>query len=131
MIGKRPGSTAGSKPTSVSKQFEFSLIRLMKTLSQASPYFIRCIKSNNEKIPNYFDDNIILRQLRYTGMLETVRIRRAGYSVRIEYEAFKQQYRYVTVLSGARIRRKSNSSHITGSCCRRGSRVRMRTSSSS
>uniref|UniRef100_A0A915CWR4 Protein kinase domain-containing protein n=1 Tax=Ditylenchus dipsaci TaxID=166011 RepID=A0A915CWR4_9BILA len=53
-----------------------------------TPYFIRCIKSNNEKIPNYFDDNIILRQLRYTGMLETVSIRRAGYSVRFEYESF-------------------------------------------
>lgn len=41
------------------------------------------------QIPNHFDDNIILRQLRYTGMLETVRIRRAGYSVRIEYEVGK------------------------------------------
>ncbi|VDO31638.1 unnamed protein product [Brugia timori] len=65
----------------------------MRTLSQATPYFIRCIKSNNEKIPNHFDDNIILRQLRYTGMLETVRIRRAGYSVRIEYKDFIKQYR--------------------------------------
>ncbi|EJD74213.1 hypothetical protein LOAG_18439 [Loa loa] len=81
------------KPSSVGKQFQHSLSRLMKTLSQATPYFIRCIKSNNEKIPNHFDDNIILRQLRYTGMLETVRIRRAGYSVRIEYEDFIKQYR--------------------------------------
>ncbi|KAL3997136.1 Myosin head (motor domain) family protein [Acanthocheilonema viteae] len=81
------------KPSSVGKQFQNSLSRLMKTLSQATPYFIRCIKSNNEKIPNHFDDNIILRQLRYTGMLETVRIRRAGYSVRIEYEDFIKQYR--------------------------------------
>lgn len=81
------------KPSSVSKQFQHSLSRLMKTLSQATPYFIRCIKSNNDKIPNLFDDNIILRQLRYTGMLETVRIRRAGYSVRIEYEDFVKQYR--------------------------------------
>ncbi|VDO46078.1 unnamed protein product [Onchocerca flexuosa] len=85
-------SIAGKLP-SVGKQFQYSLSRLMKTLSQATPYFIRCIKSNNEKIPNYFDDNIILRQLRYTGMLETVRIRRAGYSVRIEYEDFVKQYR--------------------------------------
>uniref|UniRef100_A0A915BD69 Myosin motor domain-containing protein n=1 Tax=Parascaris univalens TaxID=6257 RepID=A0A915BD69_PARUN len=81
------------KPSSVSKQFEHSLSRLMKTLAQATPYFIRCIKSNNEKVPNYFDDNIILRQLRYTGMLETVRIRRAGYSFRIECSAFVKQYR--------------------------------------
>ncbi|KAJ1362932.1 hypothetical protein KIN20_022659 [Parelaphostrongylus tenuis] len=89
-IGKRPIS---NKPTSVSRQFEYSLNRLMNTLAHASPYFIRCIKSNNDKIPNHFDDNIILRQLRYTGMLETVRIRRAGYSVRIEWNAFIQQYR--------------------------------------
>uniref|UniRef100_A0A915LS36 Myosin motor domain-containing protein n=1 Tax=Meloidogyne javanica TaxID=6303 RepID=A0A915LS36_MELJA len=82
-----------NKPSSVSRQFGASLSRLMKTLGQATPYFIRCIKSNNEKVPNHFDDNIILRQLRYTGMLETVRIRRAGYSVRIEYESFVNQYR--------------------------------------
>uniref|UniRef100_A0A158R5X7 Myosin motor domain-containing protein n=1 Tax=Syphacia muris TaxID=451379 RepID=A0A158R5X7_9BILA len=90
LIGKK---RLTGKPSSVSKQFEYSLSRLMKTLAQAKPYFIRCIKSNNEKVPNHFDDNIILRQLRYTGMLETVRIRRAGYSFRIEYDAFIKQYR--------------------------------------
>uniref|UniRef100_A0A158QZM2 Unconventional myosin-IXb (inferred by orthology to a human protein) n=1 Tax=Nippostrongylus brasiliensis TaxID=27835 RepID=A0A158QZM2_NIPBR len=74
-IGKRPIS---NKPASVSRQFEYSLNRLMNTLAHSTPYFIRCIKSNNDKIPNHFDDNIILRQLRYTGMLET---------------AFVQQYR--------------------------------------
>ncbi|VDM68427.1 unnamed protein product [Strongylus vulgaris] len=89
-VGKRKIS---KKPTTVSRQFEYSLSRLMNTLAHSSPYFIRCIKSNNDKIPNHFDDNIILRQLRYTGMLETVRIRRAGYSVRIEWDAFIQQYR--------------------------------------
>ncbi|VDO35755.1 unnamed protein product, partial [Brugia timori] len=36
------------KPSSVGKQFQHSLSRLMRTLSQATPYFIRCIKSNNE-----------------------------------------------------------------------------------
>jgi myosin-9 len=45
------------------------------------------------QIADRFDDNIILRQLRYTGMLETVRIRRAGYSIRIQYQAFIDQYR--------------------------------------
>uniref|UniRef100_A0A8R1DFX9 Uncharacterized protein n=1 Tax=Caenorhabditis japonica TaxID=281687 RepID=A0A8R1DFX9_CAEJA len=87
------GRRLTKKPSSVSKQFEYSLTRLMNTLADATPYFIRCIKSNNDKIANHFDDNIILRQLRYTGMLETVRIRRAGYSVRIEYPSFVQQYR--------------------------------------
>lgn len=35
----------------------------------------------------------IFPQLRYTGMLETVRIRRAGYNVRLTYEEFVQLYR--------------------------------------
>ncbi|KAI6221305.1 hypothetical protein M3Y99_01559100 [Aphelenchoides fujianensis] len=90
LTGKRPIT---NKPTSVSRQFEYSLNRLMKTLALSTPYFIRCIKSNNEKVANVFDDNIILRQLRYNGTLETVRIRRAGFSIRMDYLTFAESYR--------------------------------------
>lgn len=94
----------------------------MKTLDRATPYFIRCVKSNNDKVPNYFDDNIILRQLRYTGMLETVRIRRAGYSVRIEYgvrKSFmeilytKKQYFIICVVLNHQNRELSKSSDLS------------------
>jgi myosin heavy subunit len=50
LMGKK---TITSKPTSVGRQFEYSLNRLMKTLSLSTPYFIRCIKSNNEKVHYY------------------------------------------------------------------------------
>ena len=65
----------------------------MDTLNQANPFFIRCIKSNSNKIPNEFDEETVQRQLRYTGMLETVRIRQAGFNVRLNYEEFIQLYR--------------------------------------
>ncbi|XP_038120961.1 unconventional myosin-IXb isoform X4 [Culex quinquefasciatus] len=81
------------QPLTVTAQFQISLIALMETLNQANPFFIRCIKSNPNKIPNQFDDATVTRQLRYTGMLETVRIRRAGYNVRLTYEEFIQLYR--------------------------------------
>ncbi|XP_031621134.1 unconventional myosin-IXb-like isoform X2 [Contarinia nasturtii] len=81
------------QPLTVTAQFQNSLTALMDTLNQANPFFIRCIKSNSEKIPNKFDDATVVRQLRYTGMLETVRIRRAGYNVRLTYEEFIQLYR--------------------------------------
>lgn len=42
---------------------------------------------------NCFDDETVMRQLRYTGMLETVRIRQAGYNVRMPYEEFVHVYR--------------------------------------
>ncbi|XP_026686611.1 myosin-IIIb-like [Diaphorina citri] len=44
-------------------------------------------------IPNNFDIDTVQRQLRYTGMLETVRIRQAGYNVRLSYDEFIQLYR--------------------------------------
>ncbi|XP_012548810.1 unconventional myosin-IXAa isoform X1 [Bombyx mori] len=81
------------QPMTVAAQFQHSLAALMETLNQANPFFIRCIKSNSEKVPHVFDDETVQRQLRYTGMLETVRIRQAGYNVRLTYEEFIQLYR--------------------------------------
>ena len=36
--------------------------------------------------PCQFDDELVLRQLRYTGMMETVKIRKSGYSVRVDFK---------------------------------------------
>ena len=46
-----------------------------------------------EQEANLFDDEIVLRQLRYTGMLETVRIRQAGFNVRLTFDEFIHHYR--------------------------------------
>lgn len=45
------------------------------------------------QIPNKFDEETVQRLLRYTGVLETVRIRQAGYNVRLTYDEFIQLYR--------------------------------------
>ncbi|XP_031335127.1 unconventional myosin-IXa-like isoform X2 [Photinus pyralis] len=84
---------ARKQPLTVAAQFQQSLHSLMDTLNQANPFFIRCIKSNGNKIPNEFDEETVQRQLRYTGMLETVRIRQAGFNVRLTYDEFIQLYR--------------------------------------
>lgn len=65
----------------------------MSTLNQANPFFIRCIKSNADKMPCKFDDVLVTRQLRYTGMLATVRIRQSGYNYRLTFEVSVTQYR--------------------------------------
>ncbi|KAL1505209.1 hypothetical protein ABEB36_004823 [Hypothenemus hampei] len=84
---------ARKQPLTVAAQFQQSLHSLMDTLNQANPFFIRCIKSNGNKVPNLFDADTVQRQLRYTGMLETVRIRQAGFNVRLTYDEFIQLYR--------------------------------------
>ncbi|XP_018423706.1 PREDICTED: unconventional myosin-IXb, partial [Nanorana parkeri] len=80
------------KPPSISAQFQASLNKLLETLGKAEPFFIRCIRSNSEKMEMTFDEALVLQQLRYTGMLETVRIRRSGYSAKYPYQEFKGQF---------------------------------------
>lgn len=46
-----------------------------------------------------FDDELVLQQLRYTGMLETVRIRRSGYSAKY---TFQVSHTLVAVVTGQR-----------------------------
>ncbi|XP_053368697.1 unconventional myosin-IXAa isoform X3 [Clarias gariepinus] len=80
------------KPPSISAQFQASLNKLMETLGQSEPYFVKCIRSNAEKLPLRFNDALVLRQLRYTGMLETVRIRQSGYSIKYTFQEFIRHF---------------------------------------
>ncbi|XP_077413227.1 unconventional myosin-X [Vanacampus margaritifer] len=80
------------RPT-VSSHFKDSLHSLMATLSTSNPFFIRCIKPNTHKMPDLFDPAVVLNQLRYSGMLETVKIRRAGFPVRRPFQEFCCRYR--------------------------------------
>uniref|UniRef100_A0A8C4P035 Myosin-IXa n=1 Tax=Dicentrarchus labrax TaxID=13489 RepID=A0A8C4P035_DICLA len=80
------------KPPSISAQFQASLNKLMETLDQSEPYFVKCIRSNAEKLPLRFNDSLVLRQLRYTGMLETVRIRQSGYSIKYTFQDFVHHF---------------------------------------
>ncbi|XP_022104697.1 unconventional myosin-IXa-like, partial [Acanthaster planci] len=91
MVGFRRSSTKKLPPT-VSAQFQLSLSKLMETLNQANPFFVRCIKSNSNKEPCRLDEALMMRQLHYTGMLETVRIRQSGYNVRLTFEEFSHRY---------------------------------------
>uniref|UniRef100_A0A670KFA6 Myosin IXB n=1 Tax=Podarcis muralis TaxID=64176 RepID=A0A670KFA6_PODMU len=80
------------KPPSISAQFQTSLNKLLETLGKAEPFFIRCIRSNSDKRELLFDERLVLQQLRYTGMLETVRIRQSGYSAKFTFQDFVNQF---------------------------------------
>ena len=63
------------------------------TLRKSQPRYIRCLKPNNKFTPTDFDSHDVLKQLRCAGMLEAIRIRKAGYSIRIVFKDFIRRYR--------------------------------------
>ena len=91
-----PATTPARRSTirgvSVASQFRTSLQMLVMDLECTQPHYVRCIKPNTQKAYSIFDSGEVLRQLRYSGMMETIRIRREGYSLREEHEAFHRKF---------------------------------------
>jgi myosin-7 len=80
------------KAPTLGPQFKKSLDKLMKTLEACQPFFVRCVKPNELKAALVFDRELCTRQLRYSGMMETIRIRRAGYPIRHVFSDFVERY---------------------------------------
>ncbi|CDS42665.1 myosin XV [Echinococcus multilocularis] len=107
-----PASRIGRSPTLLDG-FHTSLLALMETMKTKRPWFVRCIKPNPDKKPMTFEDTMVMEQLRYIGILETVRIRSSGFPVRLPYEQFvhnytslldRQTFRQVTSIPGLKQR---------------------------
>ncbi|ELR24836.1 myosin head (motor domain) domain containing protein [Acanthamoeba castellanii str. Neff] len=88
-------STMRKGPPTVGAKFRRQLGELMATLSATQPHYVRCIKPNTLKVCDNFDDDMVLAQLRYSGMLETIRIRSYGYPFRYALPEFCERYKVV------------------------------------
>ena len=87
--GKKKIGGRGAKKSpfvSVGSQFKKQLQDLIDTLTTTSPYFVRCVKPNPEKVPGGFNRPSVASQLRCGGVVEAVRVCQAGYPTRYTYE---------------------------------------------
>lgn len=91
-IGRNSTAKKAAKMLTTGYQFGNSLNNLVFTLTRCNPFFVRCIKPNTQKMPKVIDRQLMLSQLRYSGMLETIRVRRAGYTNRTIFKEFVGRY---------------------------------------
>ncbi|XP_010210530.1 PREDICTED: unconventional myosin-Ib isoform X3 [Tinamus guttatus] len=81
------------RPPTAGSQFKASVATLMKNLQTKNPNYIRCIKPNDKKAAHVFNEALVCHQIRYLGLLENVRVRRAGYAFRQAYEPCLERYK--------------------------------------
>ncbi|EEB08829.1 myosin type I [Schizosaccharomyces japonicus yFS275] len=84
----------GSKrrPPTAGDRIKKSANELVDTLMQCHPSYIRTIKPNQTKSPNDYDSGMVLHQIKYLGLQENVRIRRAGFAYRQSFEKFAERF---------------------------------------
>ncbi|NXU28371.1 MYO1A protein, partial [Thalassarche chlororhynchos] len=83
-------------PPTAGFQFKASVATLMKNLYSKNPNYVRCIKPNETKTAMLFTPELVLAQIRYLGLMENVRVRRAGYAFRQLYSPFLERYKMLS-----------------------------------
>ncbi|CAG0915513.1 unnamed protein product [Notodromas monacha] len=84
------------RPQTAGTIFKNSMIALVKNLASKEPYYVRCIKPNDMKSPVLFDEERVKHQVSYLGLLENVRVRRAGFAHRQTYDRFLKRYKMLS-----------------------------------
>lgn len=84
------------RPKTAATLFKQSMVELVGTLQQMEPFYVRCIKPNDVKSPTLFDAERVDHQIRYLGLLENVRVRRAGFVHRKRYDRFLLRYKMIS-----------------------------------
>lgn len=81
------------RPNTAITQFKNSLNKLMDILVTKEPSYIRCIKPNDSQKSESFNNELIRHQVKYLGLMENLRVRRAGFAYRRTYDTFLKRYK--------------------------------------
>ncbi|XP_041586822.1 unconventional myosin-XVI [Vulpes lagopus] len=80
-------------PVTIASQLRKSLTDIIGKLQKRTPHFVHCIKPNNSRLPDTFDNFYVSAQLQYIGVLDMVKIIRYGYPVRLSFSDFLLRYK--------------------------------------
>ncbi|KAK4826621.1 hypothetical protein QYF61_010549 [Mycteria americana] len=91
--GEQSITEVTKRPLTAGTLFKNSIVALVENLASKEPYYVRCIKPNDQKSPTLFDEERCRHQVSYLGLLENVRVRRAGFAYRQPYHRFLLRYK--------------------------------------
>lgn len=88
-------SRSNIKP--LAAQFRGHVNGLLKLIQATDVRFIRCVKPNPDMQAGIFEARLVAQQLRYSGVFETIDIRKGGYPFRLTHKQFAFRYACINV----------------------------------
>ena len=109
---------------SVSIKFQRQMAELMAEVGSCRPHYVRCVKPNAAQAASLYERPLVRQQLHYLGVMETVRIRRQGFPVRVPFDQVAADYAELCrgVTGDARARALAVLAHLEPSQWRAGTR---------
>lgn len=86
----KPGTKSSDK--FLGAKFRLQMRNLMTELNTSDCHFVRCIKPNEVKEKNLFVPTLALQQIRYLGVLDSIKIRKESFPVRRMYQKFYERF---------------------------------------
>ncbi|XP_047706447.1 unconventional myosin-Ig isoform X1 [Prionailurus viverrinus] len=91
--GQQDITEVTKRPLTAGTLFKNSMVALVENLASKEPFYVRCIKPNEDKVAAKLDEGHCRHQVEYLGLLENVRVRRAGFASRQPYPRFLLRYK--------------------------------------
>ncbi|OQR85103.1 myosin-like protein [Achlya hypogyna] len=89
---RRANANSAIGAVNVADQFKTQLGELLSTIETTCPHYVRCIKPNDQNAPGALHRPRTVEQLRSGGVLEAVKVARAGFPVRLTHKEFLESY---------------------------------------
>ncbi|KAJ7193312.1 myosin-1 [Mycena pura] len=88
----RPDPNSKKRPPTAGDRIKQSAGALVDNLMKAQPAYIRTIKPNQNRSGTEYDTKAILHQIKYLGLQENIRVRRAGFAYRNTFEKMVERF---------------------------------------
>ncbi|KAH8120054.1 P-loop containing nucleoside triphosphate hydrolase protein [Phellopilus nigrolimitatus] len=88
----RPDPNSKKRPPTAGDRIKQSAGALVENLMRAQPSYIRTIKPNQNRSSSEYDIKAVLHQIKYLGLQENIRVRRAGFAYRNTFEKVVERF---------------------------------------
>lgn len=92
LFSDRPDPSSKKRPPTAGDRIKASAGALVDNLMKAQPSYIRTIKPNQNRSATEYDTKAILHQIKYLGLQENIRVRRAGFAYRNTFEKMVERF---------------------------------------